>query len=405
MDYAPHLAQFRRLLAMVGSRGVGNPGAACTDTLPDRPFHIAPEVYVGAQRYAREIETVFRRAPLVLGHAAMLPKPGDTLVLDIIGQPLLLVRGRDQQIRGFLNVCRHRGTRLCNNGETGLQTRNQFTCPYHSWTYGLDGALKHVPLEDGFPGLDKTQYSLTPIQVDVREGVIFGIVDPAAPPRAIDPFLAGIEQDLAVHGFGDMQVFARAATKRKTNWKLIMDAFLESYHVVRLHKNTLGTFFRDNAAVLDRVGPHLRTLLPRTEFAEVPALPESQWDGRRHSTFAYMLYPNTILVLSPDYTSLLSLYPTAVDETLFSHTMLVPHAPATEKERDHWQRSFDLIEGGVFQAEDLFIAEQAQIGMASGANKTMLYGRLELGIRALHEELDRWTGLSSVTEVDDPETA
>lgn len=398
MDYAPHLAQFRRLLAMVQQ-----PGSACTDTLPDRPFHIAPEVYAGAARYAREIETVFRRAPLVLGHAAMLPKSGDTLTLDILGQPLLLVRGRDGVLRGFLNVCRHRGTRLCNNGEPGttggIQTRSQFTCPYHTWTYGLDGALKHVPLEDGFPGLDKSNYGLTPIQLDAREGVIFGIVDANAPKMPIDPFLAGIEQDLAVHGFGDMQVFARAMTRRKTNWKLIMDAFLESYHVVRLHKNTLGSFFQDNAAVLDRVGPHLRTLLPRTEFAEVPALPESQWDGRRHSTFAYLLYPNTILVLSPDYTSLLSMYPTAVDETLFSHVMLVPHAPTTEKERDHWQRSFELIEGGVFQAEDLFIAEQAQIGMASGANKTMLYGRLELGIRALHEELDRWTGLTSVTEV------
>jgi len=393
MDYAPHLAQFRRLLAMVG-----NPGAACTDTLPDRPFHMPPEVYTGTARYAREIDTVFRRAPLVLGHAGLLPKPGDTLTLDIIGQPLLLSHGRDGLIRGFLNVCRHRGTRLCNNGETGLQKRSQFTCPYHTWTYGLDGALKHVPLEDGFPGLDKSRYGLTPIQTDVREGVIFGIVDPDAS-LPIDPFLAGIEQDLAVHGFGGMQVFTRAVTKRKTNWKLIMDAFLESYHVVRLHKSTLGTFFQDNAAVLDHVGPHLRTLLPRTEFAEVPALPESEWDGRRHSTFAYLLYPNTILVLSPDYTSLLSMYPTAVDETLFSHTMLVPHSPRDEKERDHWQRSFDLIEGGVFQAEDLFIAEQAQIGMNSGANKTMLYGRLELGIRALHEELDRWTGLTSVTDV------
>lgn len=394
MDYAPHLAQFRRLLAMVQQ-----PGSACTDALPDRPFHIAPEVYVGADRYAREIATVFRRAPLVLGHAAMLPNAGDTLTLDIIGQPLLLSRGRDGEIRGFLNVCRHRGTRLCNNGETGIARRSQVTCPYHNWVYDLDGRLRHVPLEEGFPGLDKSRYSLTPIQTDVREGVIFGIVDPDAPPLALDPFLAGMEQDLAVHGFGGMQVFARALTRRKTNWKLIMDAFLESYHVVRLHKATLAGFFRDNAAVLDRLGPHLRTLLPRTEFAEVPALPESAWDGRRHSTFAYLLYPNTILVLSPDYTSLLSMYPAAADETLFSHIMLTPHAPASEKERDHWQRSFDLIEGGVFQAEDLFIAEQAQIGMTSGANKTMLYGRLEIGIRALHEELDRWTGLTSVTEL------
>lgn len=394
MDYAPHLAQFRRLLAMVN-----NPGSACTDTLPDRPFHIAPEVYAGAERHAREISHVFRKAPLVLGHEAMLPRAGDTLTLDIIGQPLLLARGRDGGIRGFLNVCRHRGTRLCNNGETGIVRRSQVTCPYHNWVYDLDGRLKHVPLEEGFPGIDKADYGLTPIQTGLRHGVIFGLVDPQAAPMALDPFLAGVEQDLAVHGFGSMQVFARAVTRRRCNWKLVMDAFLESYHVVRLHRTTLAGFFRDNAAVVDRIGPHLRTLLPRTEFTEVPALPESAWDGRRHSTFAYLLYPNTILVLSPDYTSLLSMYPAAVDEVLFSHTMLVPHAPRDDKEREHWQRSFELIEGGVFQAEDLYISEQAQIGMTSGANRTMLYGRLEIGIRALHEELDRWTGLTSVTEV------
>ena len=241
---------------------------------------------------------------------------------------------------------------------------------------------------------------LTPIPLEVREGMIFGVIDPDAGPLDLDGFLAGIEQDLQVFGFGRMQVYATATTKRRTNWKLIIDAFQESYHVSRLHRNTVGPFFLDNMAVIDNVGPHSRAVVARQDFAEIAGLPERDWDARRHSSFAYMLFPNTILVLHPDYTSILTMIPTAADETLFRHVMLVPQLPQDEKTAAHYQRSFELIEGGVFQAEDLHIAEQAQIGMASGGNKTMIYGRFESGIRQFHETLDAWLGTSSVQ--DDP---
>lgn len=388
MDYAPHLAQFRRLLAYIKSAE-----AREADLLAE-PFHLKPDIYWRPERYGLEIERVFRRAPLVLGHASMLPHPADTMTLDVVGQPLLLARGRDGEIRGFLNVCRHRGVRLCNHTEA--ERRSQFTCPYHNWTYDLDGRLKHIPLEDGFPGLDKAKFGLTPVPLGIREGMIFGVVDPDAR-MDLDSFLAGIEQDLAVFGFADQHCYARSLTKRKTNWKLITDAFLESYHVTRLHRNTVGPFFLDNMAVLDRVGAHIRAIVARQEFTAIADLPESQWDARQHSSFAYLIFPNTSLVLHPDYTSVLTMYPTAPDETLFSHIMLTPQPPRNEKEEAHYRRSFALIEDGVFQAEDLHIAEQAQIGMASGANKTMIYGRYESGIRVFHTALDEWLGTRSVS--------
>jgi Rieske 2Fe-2S family protein len=394
MEYAPHLAQFRRLLALVRRE---------RDENLAQPFFIKPDIYWRPERLQLERQRVFQRAPLVLGHAAMLPKAGDTLLLDVMGQPLLIARGRDNTIRGFLNVCRHRGTRLCNtDNENGITRQSQFTCPYHNWIYDLHGALKHVPLEsEGFPGLDKERFGLTPIPLAVREGMIFGIIDPNAGPLSLDGFLSGMEQDLSVFGFGDMQFYAAATTTRKTNWKLIIDAFQESYHVSRLHRNTVGPFFLDNCAVIDSLGPHSRAVVARQEFAQIADLPERDWDARRHSSFAYMLFPNTILVLHPDYTSILTMIPAAPDETLFRHVMLVPQLPQDEKTDAHFRRSFELIEGGVFQAEDLHIAEQAQIGMASGANRTMIYGRFESGIRRFHETLDSWLGLQSVSDSSD----
>ncbi len=384
MDYPAHLAQFRRLLA--------NIEAQRCDML-DEPFHIEPGVYWRPERYASEVERVFRRAPLVLGHASQLPKPGDVLALDVLGVPLLLAHGRDGRIRGMLNVCRHRGTRLMNGAD--VQRKSSFMCPYHNWTYDLSGALKHIPCEEGFPGLDRAKFGLTPIPLEVRHGMIWAAVDPAAN-FDLNGFLCGIGGDLDVFGFPEMHFFTRAMTPRRTNWKLIVDAFLESYHVRRLHRKTVGPYFLDNMAVLDRVGPHIRSAVARQEFSEIARLPETAWDGRLHGTFAYYLFPNTILVLHPDYTSILTMFPLAPDETMFSHTMLTPRAPRDAKEADHWQRSFELIENGVFQAEDLFIAEQAQLGMRSGANKTMIFGRYELGIRVFHETLDAWLATDSI---------
>ncbi|WP_370154165.1 aromatic ring-hydroxylating dioxygenase subunit alpha [Ferrovibrio sp.] len=397
MEYAPHLAQFRRLLAMV--RGDRAEFAAA------QPFELPADIYWRPERFSAEMEAVFRRLPQVLGHAALLPKPGDTLVADLPDRPLLLVRGRDGEIRGFLNVCRHRGTRLCNRGERdnalGVQRHSGFTCPYHHWTYDLDGRLKHVPLADSFPGLDPATRGLTPVPLAVREGVIFGIpqADAAgAGATDIDGFLQGLDADLAVFGFAGLHAYARAVTRRRTNWKLVIDAFLESYHVVRLHRNTVGPFFLDAMAVMDCIGPHTRSAVARQEFGTIAGLPEAQWNDRLHASFAYLLFPNTVLVIHPDYVSILTLFPLAADETEICHVMLTPHAPRDEREDAHWQRSFRMIEGGVFQAEDLQVAEQAQIGMASGANRTLVYGRHEAGIRHFHAALDARLGTTGIID-------
>lgn len=382
MDYPAHLAQFRRL--------IGNIAAKRPDML-ERPFEIAPEIHTDAARFALEREKIFSSLPLALGHASSLPRPGDILTLDILGQPLLLTHGRDGRIRGFLNVCRHRGTRLIDAPEGAR--RSSISCPYHSWTYALDGALSLVPEAEGFEGIDLKRRGLTEIPLEVRHGFIWAGIVPGKS-LALDDFLCGIGADMDAFGMAAQQGFARRVTRRKTNWKLIVEAFLEGYHIVRLHKNTIGGFFFDNQVVMDCVGPHIRAAVARQEFAEVPDLAEKDWSARRHVSYAYLLFPSTVLVMSPDYTSVLTLFPESADETTFIHTMVTPHAPRDEKERDHWNRSFELIEGGVFQSEDLWVAEEIQRGLRSGANKTLVYGRYELGIKSFHDRLDEKLGLT-----------
>ncbi len=125
------------------------------------------------------------------------------------------------------------------------------------------------------------------------------------------------------------------------------------------------------------IGMHIRSAVARNEIAEAVDLPVEELDLRRHATFSYTLFPNAILIFHPEYTSLISLFPKGPGRTVFAHTMLTSAPPESEEQRDHFQRSFELIDQGVFQAEDIFVAVGAQRGMESGTNKTLLFGALE----------------------------
>lgn len=361
--------------------------------MAETTFHIAPAVYTDPERAAREVATCFRATPLILAHQSQVPQPGDVLALERLGVPLLLAHDRDGRIGAFVNVCRHRGTRLVK--EEGPCRRPSFVCPYHAWTYDLDGSLRQVPCEEGFPGLDKAALGLVRLPLAVRHGLLWAVLDPRGT-LDLDGHLGGLGEDFEAFGLGDHVFFCQTVQVRKTNWKLVIDAFLDGYHIKRLHRHTVGPFFLDGYAVFDVIGRHIRAAVARNEIVDAAALPEEQWNERRHVTFSYYLFPGTVLVLHPDYTSLINLFPLSSDETLYVHTMLTPHPPASGKERDHWARSFALIDGSVFQAEDLHIAEEIHRGLRAGGNERLTYGRFEHSIRAFHEILDGVTGLRSI---------
>ena len=172
------------------------------------------------------------------------------------------------------------------------------------------------------------------------------------------------------------------------NWKLIQDAFLDGYHVIRLHKNTVGPFFPDALAESGFIGDHLRNAVARNEIEEaVDRSEDDLGDIRRYATFSYTTFPNAVLIFLPDYTGIIALFPQAPDRTVFVHTMLVPHAPGDADQEDHFQRSFTLIDEGVFAAEDQFVAAGAQRGLASGANDTLLFGGLEEAAVCFHRRI------------------
>lgn len=374
-DLPPHMKLFARLRDEVKS-----------DYRPPLPetHEIPVAFYLDEKWLTRERAELYGANPIIIGHEKMLARAGEHFIHDHLGKPLLVVRGHDDKIRVLYNVCRHRGMRLVQNTE--VMRKPSFVCPYHHWAYGLDGALKNVPLPETFDGVDLSCRGLKEVPCEIRHGFIWAQLDETKP-LDLDKHLGELNSDLEAFETGAQHVFRQTTTAKKANWKLIVEAFQDGYHVARLHKNSVGPLFMDARASMDRVENNLRAVVARAVFPEILDAPPEKWDDRNHVSFAHFIFPNTIIIFHPDYISHMGLFPQGIDETVVVHTCLIPKKPETEKERDHWERAFDIIENGVFQAEDFFVCENAQIGMASGANETLLIGVQEYGIALFHDIL------------------
>jgi phenylpropionate dioxygenase-like ring-hydroxylating dioxygenase large terminal subunit len=189
--------------------------------------------------YEAERAAIFKRTWLNVGRVERLPRTGSyfTRELAAADTSLILVRGKDGQVRAFHNICRHRGNKLVWNdfpAEETAGTCRQFTCKYHAWRYGLDGELTFIQQEDEFFGVDKSQYGLKAVRCEIWEGFIFVNLDPAAAPLA--GYLGELAKGLEGYPFGEMTEVYTYRAEIGSNWKLFIDAFAEFYHAPVLHQ-------------------------------------------------------------------------------------------------------------------------------------------------------------------------
>ncbi|GAA4744077.1 aromatic ring-hydroxylating dioxygenase subunit alpha [Sphingomonas daechungensis] len=345
-----------------------------------RVIELDASVYIDPLRFEQERRAIFEKWPLLLAPSALLPDNNTAIARDGYGVPLIISRDGDGRVHVMANVCRHRGTRLIESA--GVVSSKRIICPYHAWTYGSDGKLMAIPRADCFPGIDRADRPLMQFPALESGGFIWFAQAPDADFSQVE----ALAEDMEAFGMSGLHLYRRKTHQVASNWKQVMDAFLESYHVQRLHAETIAPFFTDGIAAADFIGPHQRAIVGRADY--LSDIDRDDWAAlRRVLTYTYAFFPTSILIVSPDYINLLVVMPQTVGTCLVEDFMLINEPPQTPQAEAHWERSWELLDGGTFAAEDFRAATLCQRGIESGMVKTVTVGGLEDGIAVFHQRL------------------
>lgn len=358
-----------------------------TDQAP-ATYTIPIGAYTDPERYAREIDRVFKHLPLALALSVELPNPGDYRAMHVIGVPVLIVRGRDGEVRAFLNACRHRGARICDAGSGSARV---FTCPYHAWAYNDRGELVSRYAAETFGDVDHATLGLTQLNCAERAGLVFVMLTPGEP-LDIDEWLGDFREELATLKLDSWHVFEQRELPGP-GWKVALDGYLEAYHHNSLHGKTVGKLTIGNLLVLDTWGPHQRLTFGRKSLAELLDVPPEQWDVNQHIRLIHNCFPSlSVSGILGDHCLVSQIFPGPdPTSTITRQTVL----SATKPETDDARAASELFSAMVLQAvrdEDYRVGATIQEGLACGANSEFIFGRNEPAVQNYHRTIARLMG-------------
>ncbi len=331
-----------------------------------RSTGLDPAAYTDTDFFAVENERVFERAWVCVGIAADVAKPGRMLVREVGSRSVIITRGNDGVVRGFLNSCRHRGTELASSD---CDVANTIRCPYHRWGYNLDGTLVSTPFFDEVPrdDFDKDDFPLVSVRVDTWGVLLFVCLDADTP--ELDVWLGDLPERMAGYGLESWVKRAEGEITINANWKLVSENFQEYYHLAWVHPEL---------AKVSRVDDHYRyqgsgmycgqTTTPvssdeRDDWLAMPAADGLDESDAVSSRFA-AIFPNVLLSVLPNHVWMMRLDPQAPGLTNETWTLLVPPSNADAGEEamkptiDFW---IDV------NNEDVGIVEAGQRGLTRGA--------------------------------------
>jgi len=273
-----------------------------TTDVGDDMWREPTENYRSEEWFDAEI-ALMRRLPVPFCPSAALPEPGSYVARTAAKTPILAVRGDDGVVRAFRNACRHRGMPVVE----GEGCQRAFVCPYHAWTYGLDGQLKHIPGNDGFPNLNKATHGLAPVTAEERGGLVFITQDA--------PLSGGALEDMPDLIAPDQEMFNTLEFNDKANWKLFGETFMEGYHIKALHTKSFYPYGYDNLNIVETFGRNSRVVFPFRRIEKLRDKPRAEWRLQGLVTDVYQLFPNVQFVVFSHHVMLLILEPISVNET------------------------------------------------------------------------------------------
>jgi choline monooxygenase len=330
----------------------------------DQAYTIPASWYVDERIAALERQNVFGRSWQVVACADQLTRPGDFVTTELAGEPLVIVRSADNQLRAFYNVCRHHAAAVVTE-EYG--TANIFRCPYHGWSYGLDGSLKGAPEFDGVCGFDRANNGLLPVRAEAWEQFVFVNLDPKAAPLA--DFLGRLSQRVAPLKIGTLHFFERRVYSLKCNWKVFVDNYLDGgYHVPHLHKG-LNSVLDYKQYTIENEDRYCLQSSPMVSSTEDAATAATRTGDR---AWYFWQYPNFMINLYHGYMDTNLVLPDGVDgcTVIFDFYFDDVSDSATERNRQ------SIAVGERVNDEDVAICEAVQRGLHSRA-----YGAGRLSVR------------------------
>jgi len=362
--------------------------------LADNIVEIPASNYCDLDRWNLEIEKIFKRLPLVLGLSKELPNPGDFKALEAVGTPIVINRNSKGELNAFLNMCRHRGAAIMENG-SGNSTL--FRCPYHGWAYDENGKLIGISDNKNFGDLDKECNGLLRLNVLEKAGIIWVNLDEKTT-LSIEDFLSGYDEMLAHFELENWHIFDTRMVKGP-NWKVAYDGYLDLYHLPVLHSETFGTEI-SNKAMFYEWGPHQRVISP----SRLPDQDDFAGDGKDYTNVPVSEVPTPILMTGVwtifPHVSIASfnaggrsvllsqLMPGDCPEESFTMQYYLMEKKPNKKQEKEAEDQFKFLEF-VVQEEDYATGLRLQRGLKTGKLEKVLFGRNERGGQVFHGWVER----------------
>jgi phenylpropionate dioxygenase-like ring-hydroxylating dioxygenase large terminal subunit len=380
------IVEIRRRIAFETAR---NEPPSGFPKLPDLPLGR----YTDPEFFALETEQVFKRSWLYAGHVSEWAEVGSYRLLDNPFAPVLVVRGTDGVMRGFMNACRHRGAPVVRE-DAGVA--RLLVCQYHSWAYDLAGELVRVPDERDFVGLCKEERALTNVRCESWGGFVFVNLDHDAPPLL--EWLAPLVDRLPEIASASLRVVDKKSYDVRCNWKIMAEGFLEVYHAKTIHANTVAEVLDPRGAVMQlfpnghtaMVTPYSEKVLAtgRDSVAGLPRIPDLDpiyWTTNP----AFGIFPNLITPLEAAGFPFLLFWPLAIDRTRLDIVWF--GADWADNERpDAWNRRLSHFD--VIMDEDLKNLEPIQRSIEAAAHSGIPLNYQERRIWHVHTSIDQMIG-------------
>jgi phenylpropionate dioxygenase-like ring-hydroxylating dioxygenase large terminal subunit len=359
-----------------------------TDMAPEI-LEVNPTVYSNPELAARERTELFGYVPIIAAHSTELPDKNDFLTVQLPNNEVVLVRQADGGVRGFVNTCRHRGARLVPDSKG---RKRVFSCRYHGWAYGSDGSLRSIADESTYGTVDRSCLSLLEVPVEERHGFVW-VIDSAAGDRKIgiaewlghefDDSLAAMEMD-------KYTCYVAENFDVDINWKVLMDAFLDGYHITSTHAGTVAPYFYNNAQFWQPMGRHGRMVSARRSIDTVRGEEPGDASIDRHITVAHFLMPNMSVLRQPDHLEVLNFVPApgVAVGTRMQMRLLTREPAVTEEEKARWDKNWNILMA-VLRDEDLVVNEGLQKAVSNTDIGPILFGRNEIANQHFHQWMAR----------------